>query len=135
MATKYKHVKKTKNFVSLHGGLFQWLSLLFLVLSLLVAVGVRIRLLDLPLERDEGEFAYIGQLILAGIPPYQQVYDFKMPGLYLAYAAMMSVFGQTSAGIHLGLLVVNLATLAVLFWSREDFSTFKEQSSQRRRML
>jgi hypothetical protein len=110
-----------KNPVNLRGGLFQWLALSFLVLSLLVAVGVRIRLLDFPLERDEGCFAYVGQLILEGVPPYQNVSDFKMPGLYLAYAAIMSVFGQTPAGIHLGLLLVNLATLAVLFMLARKF--------------
>jgi len=96
-------------------GSSQWVVWTFLGLALLVAVGVRVRLLDFPLERDEGCFAYIGQLLLEGIPPYQQASDFKMPGLYLAYAAMMSVFGQTPAGIHLGLLVVQLATWGLLF--------------------
>jgi hypothetical protein len=95
--------------------LSEWLAVLFLALSLLVAVGVRVRLLNFPLERDEGEYAYAGQLILQGIPPYQLVANMKLPGTYLAYAGLMSVFGQTPTGIHLGLLVVNLATLAVLF--------------------
>jgi len=92
-----------------------WLALSVLALALLVAVGVRVRLLDFPLERDEGGYAYIGQLILEGIPPFQLATDVKMPGIYLAYATAMSVFGQTAAGIHLGLLVVHLTTLIVLF--------------------
>ena len=92
-----------------------WLMLLFLGLALLVAVGVRVRLLEFPLERDEGEYAYAGQLMLEGIPPYQLAYNMKMPGIYLAYAGLMALFGQTPTGIHLGLLVVHLATLAVLF--------------------
>jgi len=108
-------LEKTKSPAKLDHSLLKWLSLLLLALSLLVAVGVRVRLLNFPLERDEGCFAYMGQLILGGIPPYQLAYDFKMPGLYLSYAVMMFVFGQTPAGIHLGLLVVHLATLAVLF--------------------
>ena len=41
---------------------------MFAVLAL-VAVA-RLRLLAFPLERDEGEYAYAGQLILQGIPPY-----------------------------------------------------------------
>jgi hypothetical protein len=106
---------------SLHHSPSPWLALSFLALSLLVAVGVRVRLLDFPLERDEGEYAYAGQLILEGIPPYQLACNMKMPGIYLTYAAAMSVFGQTPAGIHLGLLVVHLAALAVFFLIARNF--------------
>lgn len=42
--------------------------LLFLIVAVFAAL--RLRLLDLPLERDEGEYAYAGQLLLQGIPPY-----------------------------------------------------------------
>src|SRR5271165_714198 len=93
----------------------RWLSWALLACSLVVVLYVRVRLLDYPLERDEGEYAYAGQLLLGGLPPYKLVYSMKMPGIYLAYAALMAVFGQTPAGIHLGLLVVHLASLVVLF--------------------
>jgi hypothetical protein len=44
----------------------------FALLIILFATGIiRYGLLDVPLERDEGEYAYAGQLILKGIPPYQ----------------------------------------------------------------
>jgi hypothetical protein len=85
-----------------------------LAAALLFALYVRVRLREFPLERDEGEFAYAGQLILHGVPPYQLAYNMKLPGTYIAYAALMSVFGQTTAGVHLGLLAVNLATLLLL---------------------
>lgn len=78
-------------------------------------IFVRIRLLTIPLERDEGEYAYAGQLLLEGIPPYQLAYNMKFPGTYAAYAALMAVFGQTPSGVHLGLLIVNLATLVLLY--------------------
>lgn len=99
----------------------RWLALAVLLLAAVVIVTVRIRLLDIPLERDEGEYAYIGQLVLEGVPPYQLAGNMKMPGIYLAYAAIMSVFGQTPAGIHLGLLLVNLAILPVLFFVARNF--------------
>jgi hypothetical protein len=86
-----------------------------LVMAVLLAVGVRLRLLSIPLERDEGEFAYVGQLMLEGIPPYKLAFNIKLPGTYAAYAALMGLFGQTTAGIHFGFLLVNLATLALLF--------------------
>jgi hypothetical protein len=93
-----------------------------LAAALAFAALVRWRLADMPLERDEGEYAYAGQLILEGIPPYSLVYNMKLPGVYLAYAGFMAVFGQTTAGIHLGLLVVSLATIVLLFFfTRELF--------------
>jgi 4-amino-4-deoxy-L-arabinose transferase-like glycosyltransferase len=85
------------------------------VVLVLVAL-VRLRVADLPLERDEGEYAYAGQLILQGIPPYRLAYNMKFPGTYYAYAAILAVFGQTAWGIHVGLLVVNAATALVLFF-------------------
>ena len=85
-------------------------------LILVFVVVVRIRVLPVPLERDEGEFAYAGQLILEGIPPYQLAYNVKLPGIYAAYALIMAVFGQTPAGIHLGLLFVNLGAIVLLFF-------------------
>ena len=93
---------------------FAWWGLAIIVLS--VTVAIRIRLLGIPLERDEGEYAYAGQLMLQGIPPYKLAYNMKFPGTYAAYALIMSIFGQTTAGIHLGLLVVNVATIALIFF-------------------
>ena len=43
--------------------------LLVVLAAIVLAALVRIRLSDMPLERDEGEYAYAGQLILKGIPP------------------------------------------------------------------
>ena len=80
-----------------------------------LVIAIRIRLLGLPLERDEGEYAYAGQLILQGVPPYTLAYNMKFPGTYAAYATIMSIFGQTITGIHLGLLLVNAATIILVF--------------------
>ncbi|MGB7746301.1 MAG: glycosyltransferase family 39 protein [Verrucomicrobiia bacterium] len=87
-----------------------------LVLLVLLFVGfIRVRLLDMPLERDEGEYAYAGQLILQGIPPYELAYNMKLPGTYYAYALGMAVFGQTVAGVHLTLLAANSLTIVFVF--------------------
>ncbi len=77
--------------------------------------AIRIRLLQTPLERDEGEFAYMGQLMLQGIPPYRLAYNMKLPGIYAAYALVMAIFGQTIAGVHIGLMVVNAIAIILLF--------------------
>jgi hypothetical protein len=93
---------------------FGWWILAVIVFG--VVIAIRIRLLGIPLERDEGEYAYAGQLILQGIPPYQLAYNMKFPGTYAAYAVIMSIFGQTVTGIHLGLLLVNAATVLLIFF-------------------
>ena len=84
------------------------------ILACLTCIAIRIRLLNLPLERDEGEYAYAGQLMLHGIAPYKLAYNMKFPGTYAAYAMIMSLFGQTTVGVHLGLLLVNLATVGLV---------------------
>ena len=90
-----------------------WILLAVIVFVLVIVI--RIRLLGIPLERDEGEYAYAGQLMLQGIPPYKLAYNMKFPGTYEAYALIMALFGQTIVGIHLGLLLINAATILLVF--------------------
>jgi hypothetical protein len=78
-------------------------------------IACRVRLLDVPLERDEGEYAYAAQQWLRGVPPFASVYHMKLPGIYAFYAVVELAFGETLRGIHLGLLLVNLATVGVVF--------------------
>lgn len=92
----------------------RWTHLAVVLVILFFAV-IRWRLKDVPLERDEGEYAYAGQLLLHGIPPYKLAYNMKLPGTYGAYAVILALFGQTAAGVHLGLLLVNAATVALVY--------------------
>lgn len=86
-----------------------------LVLVLLFVAAVRFHLRDMPLERDEGEYAYAGQMILKGEPPYKQVYNMKLPGTYASYAAIMAVLGPTPSGIRIGVMLVNAASIVLVF--------------------
>jgi hypothetical protein len=89
-----------------------------LLLLLLIITGIsllRWHLRHIPLERDEGEYALGGQLLLHGIPPYTLAYSMKLPGVLFAYAAIMLAFGESIAGIHFGLLLVNAATMVFVF--------------------
>lgn len=92
-----------------------YLEYAFLAAVCLIIIIVRIRLLPFPLDRDEGEYAYMGRLILEGISPFIEAYNMKLPGTAFMYALSMLLFGQTTTGIHLGLLVANLLTI-VLFY-------------------
>ncbi len=94
---------------------FDFLPWAIVLLAIFLTAMLRIRLLEIPLERDEGEYAYAGQLLLEGIPPYREAFNMKFPGVYGAYAAIMAVFGQSIHGIHLGLLFLNAGTIFLMF--------------------
>ncbi len=77
-----------------------WLTALHL-LGLLAVLGVlRYQLFDLPLERDESAYAYLGRKAAAGYAPYRDFYEMKPPLLFYSYAALVSVFGYSLAGLR-----------------------------------
>lgn len=86
------------------------------LITLAFVAYMRVRLLGLPLERDEGEYAYMGQSILNGVLPYVEAYNMKLPGVYYMYALFMAFFGRSVEGIHLGLLLINLVSAGLLFF-------------------
>lgn len=100
-----------------HAEIPRWIAAGLLLALLLLFAGIRWRLREMPLERDEGEYAYAGQLMLQGIPPYQLAYNMKLPGTYVAYAGLMRVLGQTAAGLHLGVLLLNAGTTLILYFA------------------
>jgi dolichyl-phosphate-mannose-protein mannosyltransferase len=95
---------------------FRFASWLLFAATLVAVACARIRLLGLPLERDEGEYAYAGQLLLHGIPPYRLAYSMKFPGTSVVYALLMSIFGDSSKGVHLGLVLINLVTVGLILF-------------------
>ena len=91
-----------------------WPEITILIIIIVIAI-IRYRLLNVPLERDEGEYAYMGQLLLQGIPPYAEAYNMKFPGIYFIYALILAIFGQTHISIHLALLLTNAATIFLIY--------------------
>ena len=91
-----------------------------LVAMALLCLAARLRLLDMPLERDEGEFAYTAQLVLEGDSPYK-AYNYKLPGVAYSYALAFLALGDTVRAVHLALLVANAGATVFLFllaWRR-----------------
>lgn len=97
------------------------LPLIVLCCALVFTVACRMRLLEVPLERDEGEYAYVGQQLLKGVPPFVSIYHVKLPGIYTAYAIIEFLFGETHKGIHFGLLFVNIITAITIFFIGKRF--------------
>ena len=93
---------------------------LMLAAALLSSAYVRGRYVDMPLERDEGEFAYSARLLLQGEPPYKHAYNIKLPGVDLVYAGFLGAFGDDARSIHVGLLLTGLATIVILWRLADD---------------
>jgi hypothetical protein len=90
--------------------------LAFLLLAILLVAIARVRLLGIPLERDEGEYAYLGALMLQGVAPYGVAANMKLPGTNAAYALIMAVFGRNISGIHFGFLLVNAGAIQLVYF-------------------
>ena len=102
----------------------------FLFFIILFTIIFRVRLLNVPLERDEGEYAYIGQLILDGTPPYAEAYNMKFPGIYFIYAGILWLFGETHTAIHFCLLIVNVLSIILLYiFARRAFDDWVAAAS------
>jgi hypothetical protein len=86
-----------------------------LVLLLACFAVLRLRFLEVPLERDEGDYAYIAQLMLQGVPPYSGAHEMRPPGIFGAYALILAAFGHSHQAIRLGLLLVNAASIALVY--------------------
>lgn len=92
-----------------------WRGRIALGVIVTVAVILRLRIAGMPLERDEGEYAYFAQLILRGEWPYVAAHHMKLPGVYYAYAAIIAALGETDVAIRTGLVVINAATIVLVF--------------------
>jgi len=81
----------------------------------LFAILLRIPIAAIPLERDEGEYAYIAQRWMHGDLPYRDAFNQKLPGSFVAYAVIERVFGTTPSAIHWAAQIYTLGTLTLLF--------------------
>lgn len=84
------------------------LGVIFLV------VLIRSNFFGIPFERDEGAYGYYGKLLLEGKTPYKDFYEQKFPGIFYFYAMMVGIFGETVKGIHMGFMLLNIATIILL---------------------
>ncbi len=104
-------VKKHSSLVGKSSSLSSiWIPGSLLAMSSLIFLIARIQLLAIPLERDEGSFAYIGHWLLRGRELYTDMLDSKLPGLYSIYALFTTLFGLTPTGVHMALLVANIGS-------------------------
>lgn len=88
-----------------------FLLLLIIIFSLLI----RIPMLNVPLERDEGEYAYIAQCIQQGDLPYRDIVCQKPPGIFYLYLLAFKVTGVKVSQIHFFLCLYVLIEIFLLY--------------------
>ena len=98
------------------------LTLIFLGSIIILYVVLRLNIVNIPLDRDEGIFAYIGQVINDNGVPYIDAIDHKPPVVFFIFALALKLAPPTPAGIHLFLHFYNLLTLIVLFFAVNIYS-------------
>jgi hypothetical protein len=103
----------------------EWGLYALLGISALCFLIARFKLLAIPLERDEGSFAYISHWLWRGKELYTDMLDSKLPGLYAYYSVFITLFGYNATGVHTGLLFANIASgICFYFLLKEVYSRY-----------
>lgn len=84
--------------------------------AIVVLLLFRLHAISLPLETDECNYAYIGGRLLAGDRLYEDVWDHQPPAVFVLFAAVIAVFGQSDLTFRLLAASVSVGSLVLLFY-------------------
>lgn len=96
-------------------------NLLLIAGIILLAVIIRIPLLNIPFERDEGEYAYIAWRSGFHELPYRDWIDQKPPAIFWVYQAALSLPMTPICAVHVMGLLVSAATGVAFFFLASHF--------------
>lgn len=88
------------------------LAFLIVLLFLFIRIGFR----DIPIERDEGSYAYMGQLVMKGEVPYRDFYEMKPPALYYSYGVLSALSGGDVVLMHVWMALLIAFGAMLLFY-------------------
>jgi 4-amino-4-deoxy-L-arabinose transferase-like glycosyltransferase len=98
-------------------------TLLYFGLLIVATVAFRSPLLNIPLERDEGEYAYIAWRLDYHELPYRDWIDQKPPVVFWLYRLALTFPFPDVASIHLLALLISALTASVLFLTLRRFTS------------
>jgi len=87
----------------------------------LITAAVRIPLLGVPFERDEGEYAYIAWRLGHNELPYRDWVDQKPPAIFWVYRAALTLPLDPIRAVHLAALLFSAASTCALFSLAQRF--------------
>jgi len=91
------------------------------VILLLLTLAVRLPLLGVPFERDEGEYAYIGWRLEHHELPYRDWIDQKPPGIFWIYRLAFLLPINPICAAHFMALLFAVASACALFFLAQRF--------------
>jgi hypothetical protein len=91
-------------------------TILLTAALILIVTGVRVPLLPIPLERDEGEYAYIAWRLGHNELPYRDWVDQKPPAVFYVYRIALSLPFDPVRSIHIVALLFSAASVCALFF-------------------
>ena len=115
---KQPALKKKQGYSTSEMKEWKWLdyTTYFLLAGLILLVYIiRSNFFETPFERDEGDYFYLGKLILDGKVPYIDFYEQKLPGLFYSYSLIIRLFGYSLRAAHIGFLCINILTIVILY--------------------
>jgi 4-amino-4-deoxy-L-arabinose transferase-like glycosyltransferase len=98
-------------------------TLPFLAVIILVVLAMRLPLLNIPLDRDEGGYAYIAWRMGFGELPYRDWIDQKPPGVFWIYHMALSLPMDATQAVHCMAMLFSVASACALFWLALRFTS------------
>src|SRR6185436_12772819 len=95
--------------------------LLLIGLIILLTAALKLPLLNIPFERDEGEYAYIAWRLEFNELPYRDWVDQKPPGIFWVYRLALNLPIEPVRAIHLMAALVSAASACALFFLARRF--------------
>ncbi len=97
------------------------LTILVVAGLILITAAVRIPLLRVPFERDEGEYAYIAWRLGHNELPYRDWVDQKPPAIFWIYRAALTFPVDPIRAVHFAALLFSAASACALFFLARRF--------------
>ena len=96
-------------------------TILIVVGLVLITAAVRVPLLGVPFERDEGEYAYIAWRLCHNELPYRDWVDQKPPAIFWVYRAALALPIDPIRAVHFAALIFSAASGCALFFLARRF--------------
>ncbi|RJP37058.1 MAG: hypothetical protein C4547_06370 [Phycisphaerales bacterium] len=90
-------------------------ALVILLVAAVLFIALRARMISVPFERDEGEYAYVAQRLAHGDAPYRDAFLQKTPAAAFVYAAAFAIADEGIESVHLMLYAFTAATALLLY--------------------
>jgi hypothetical protein len=93
----------------------EYAAFLFLLFTVIVNLYTRIRLINIPFNRDEATWAYAAQSMFHGVPLYSTILDTKLPGTVFIYWIFFFLFGSEIWAVRLSAVIAVAVTAYYIF--------------------